>query len=461
MNLKTIQNLLFVNFLLTISLIKICKSEGTFDVTKYGADIKAVAKSTEAIHNAIAEAAKSGGGTVYFPTGKYLTGPIHFKSNITLHLADNVVINFSTDFNDYLPMVKSRWEGTQLINFSPLIYADGVENIAIRGHGIFDGHGNVWWDDWHKLQNEYKQNKTRDTKWQKEFSRLNNVTELVSLFYDDHSSDHRDKVLHINTAFLRPSFIQPINSKNLVIQDVTVRNSPFWNINPVYCENITITGVTIEALGDAPNTDGIDPDSCKNILISNVTFNARDDCIAIKSGIDLQGRQIGKPTENVVIKNCTMKRGHGGFAIGSDMSGGVRNVTVSDCHFEGTLYGIYIKSKRGRGGVVEDIHISDITMSHIHDTAIFIDFFYTNTFDHINRTEIMTRLPFTDSTPVFRNININRISGTANHSTIIEGLSESPIENVTLQDINIVAKTGLDAIHVKNLRLNNFTHISP
>jgi polygalacturonase len=390
MNLKTIHNLFFVNFLLIILLtIKICKSEGNFDVTIYGADIKALSKSTAAIHNAIAEAAKSGGGTVYFAAGKYLTGPIHFKSSVTLHLEDNF-INFSTDFDDYLPMVKSRWEGTQLINLSPLIYADGVENIAIRGYGILDGHGKSWWDDWRKLQNEYRKNKTRDIKWQKEFLRLNNVTQLVPLFYDDHGGDHRDKVLHINTAFLRPPFIHPINSKNIVIQDVTVRNSSFWNIHPVYCENITITGVTIEAPGGSPNTDGLDPDSCKNVFISNVKFTVSDDCIAIKSGIDLQGRQIGKPTENVVIKNCTITRGHGGVAVGSDMSGGVRNVTVTDCHFDNTLYGIYIKSKRGRGGVVEDIHISDITMKNIHYTGIFLDLFYTNTIAHSNQIEITT-----------------------------------------------------------------------
>jgi polygalacturonase len=461
MNHKTIHNLFLISFLTILLTIKICKSEGTFDVTKYGADIKAVSKSTAAINNAIAEAAKSGGGTVYFPAGKYLTGPIHFKSNITLHLEDNVVITFSTDYDDYLPMVKSRWEGTQLINFSPLIYANGVENIAIRGHGILDGQGKSWWDEWRKLQNQYKQNKTRDTKWQKEFLRLNNVTELVSLLYDDHSNDHRDKVLHINTAFLRPPFIHPINSKNIVIQDVTVRNCPFWNINPVYCENITITGVKIEAPAGSPNTDGLDPDSCKNVFISNVKFTVSDDCIAIKSGIDLQGRQIGKPTENVVIKNCTMTRGHGGVAIGSEMSGGVRNVTVTDCRFDDTQYGIYIKSKRGRGGVVEDIHISDITMKNIHDTGIFLDTFYTNTFSHVNQTEITTHVPFTESTPVFRNININRVSGSASQSTIIQGLSESLIENVTLENINIAAKRGLDAIHVKNLKLNQFTHNSP
>jgi polygalacturonase len=206
------------------------------------------------------------------------------------------------------------------------------------------------------LESEYRKNGTRDSEYQKEFLRVNNFTESEILF----GSEGR-----ATFGFLRPPFIQILNSKNILIKDVLIRNSPFWNINPVYCENVTITGVRIEAPNPSPNTDGIDPDSCKNVFISNVTFNVGDDCIAIKSGRDIQGRSIGRPTENVMITNCTMFRGMSGVAIGSEESGGVKNVTVKNCVFNGTDRGIRIKATRDRGGIIGNTVFSDIHMNDI------------------------------------------------------------------------------------------------
>jgi len=435
----TYNNVLILTKLLVILLINnFCKCEEQFDVTKYGADLKGVNRSSSAIRDAIEAAVKKGGGTVYFPDGQYLTGPIHLKSNITLLLADKAIINFSTDFDDYLPMIRMRWEGTVLINFSPLIYAEKVENIAIRGKGIIDGQGKYWWDYKKKLSDELYKTGARDSKWQKEFLRVNNMTEL-KLEMEDWS--------RVVLAFLRPPFIQPIDSKNILIENITVRNSPFWNINPVFCENVTIHGVSIEAPYEAGNTDGVDPDSCKNMVISNTRFDVGDDCIAIKSGRDLQGRRIGRPTENLVIKDCLMLRGVSGVAIGSEQSGGVRNVTVSNCIFNGTDRGIFLKSTRGRGGIVEDIRVNNITLKNIRKHAIEMSLYYSKT----------NKEPFSERTPVFRNIEINHMSGNANQSVILLGLPESLIENVTLSNINITAHDSLNATNTKDLVLNKFT----
>jgi polygalacturonase len=435
---------IFINFFILVNFLDICKSEDRFDVTKYGADINGIKKSSSAISDAIDAAVKKGGGVVYFPTGEYLTGKIHLKSNITLRLEDKAIIKFSTDFDDYLPMVRTRWGGIELNNFSPLIYANGQQNITIEGHGILDGQGKYWWDYNKELWEEYHRNGSRESKYQKELSKVNNVTELRS-----ESVDFSD----IDNQFLRPPFIQPFDSTNILIKEVTIRDSPFWNINPVYCENVTITGVRIEAPHHSPNTDGIDADSCKNVHISDSVFDVGDDCIAIKSGRDIQGRRIGRPTENVLINNCTMFGGISGVAIGSDQSGGVKNVKVTNCTFKGTDRGFYVKSKRGRGGIVQNIHYSDITMTDMKHEAILIDLLHSS-------PPNQTSEPFSEITPVVRDIEFSHIRGNAQKSVVLKGLPESSLENIKLFDINIVARIGLSANNTKNLELNKFSHKS-
>ena len=252
----------------------------------------------------------------------------------------------------------------------------------------------------------------------------------------------------MNLAFLRPPFIQPFDSKDILIEGVTIKNSPNWNINPVYCENVVIKEVKVEADIPSPNTDGINPDSCKNVYISKVSINVGDDCIAIKSGRDLQGRRIGRPTENVLIENSHMFRGHSGVAIGSEMSGGVKNVTVRNCVFNGTDKGLAIKSTRGRGGIVEDIHFHNISMSDIQKDGILITLSYSST----TRGET-----FSDSTPVIRNIEFKDIRGSAHNSIVMTGLPESLLDSIKLTDIKFESKNGLTLNYTKNIEIKEYS----
>ena len=324
-----------------------------YDVRSYGAVADGKTKATAAVKKAIDAAAAAGGGTVVFSGGTYLTGPIHLKSNITLFVDAGTVLKFSSDFDDYLPMVRSRWEGTEVVNFSPLIYGDKVENVAITGRGLIDGNGEPWWKMYRELKPQIDKPTSPATrsKWQQEFARLNTAR-------DDWPDDHR----WLENGFLRPPLIQILDCKNLLISDVTIKNPPFWTINPVYCDGVNIRGIRIDNPEDSPNTDGIDPESSRNVHISDSYLSTGDDCIAIKSGRDAQGRKVGRPVENVTITNCTMVRGHGGVSIGSEMAGGARRIAVSNCVFQDTERGIRIKTTRGRGNVVEDVRVTNIVV---------------------------------------------------------------------------------------------------
>jgi polygalacturonase len=406
---------------------------------KFGAKTDGITNSGKAFAEAISAASEKGGGIVYFPKGDYMTGPIHLKSNVTLNISVGAIIKFSDNFDDYLPMISSRNGGINLKNFSPLIYSNGADNIRIIGGGILDGSGDKWWTFNKELSDKHKKTGVWPTnKWQKEFFDLNNMTELI------------EEQKSYESGFFRPNFIQLMNGKNILIQDITVRNSPAWNLNPVYCDNVIIKDVHIENPNNSPNTDGIDPDSSRNVLISNCTISVGDDCLVIKSGLGVQGRHINRPSENIVVTDCLMRSGHGGIVIGSEMSGGVRNVTVSNCVFEGTDNGVRIKSSRGRGGIVKDIKISDIVMKNILRIGITINMFYTKSAFE----------PFSERTPQFRDIILRNISGTAKQAIEMIGLSESPLTNVSLIDINIKAHEGINVIDVKDIQYKNVTIIS-
>jgi hypothetical protein len=409
------------------------KPSGFFNVRDYGAASDGKAKSTEAIRKAIAAAAGVGGGTIYFPPGQYLTGPIHLRSNTSLFLDAGAVVKFSTDFDDYLPMVRSRWEGTEVMNFSPLIYADGARNLAIQGRGVLDGQGEAWWKVFRALKDEEKRTGVwrTDSKWQREFARLNSKLELP------------DDARMLQMGFLRPPFIQLLDSRDVLIEDVTIRNSPFWTINPVYCDNVTVRGVTIDNPDSSPNTDGIDPESCRNVHISDCHINAGDDCITIKSGRDRQARRINRPAENYTITNCTMLHGHGGVVIGSEMSGGVSQIAISNSVFDGTDRGIRIKSTRGRGGVVENVRVSNIVMRNIRDEAITLNVYHSD----------VPPEPLSDRTPRFRNIHISGVTGSATQAGLLVGLAESPLQNVSIEDVNLIAKQGFTIRDANDIRL--------
>ncbi|AHF16840.1 glycoside hydrolase family 28 protein [Niabella soli] len=404
-------------------------AQSYFDVTKYGAKKNSSIKATKAIEKTITAAAAAGGGTVYFPAGKYLTGPIHLKSNITILIDAGAELHFSDDFDDYLPMVESRYEGVDVTSFSPLFYANGVENIAITGRGVIDGHGKKWWD----FVEGYKEGQPR-TKWQLEFDRRNKNILLP------------DDPRQMKRGFLRPPFIQFLHSKNILIEGIMIRNSPFWTINPGFCENVTVHAVTINNPGsNAPNTDGINPESCSNVHISDCHISVGDDCITIKSGKDIPGRSKNRPAENYTITNCTMLRGHGGVVIGSEMSGGVKKIAISNCIFDGTDRGIRIKTARGRGGVVEDIRVSNIVMKNIAEQAIVLDMEYAKGAEE----------PVSERTPTFRNIRLSNITAYTNQALLINGIREMPVSGISLNDVVFEARQGIVLKNAADISLNN------
>ena len=410
------------------------------DMIKAGAKIDGKTINTKLINQTIERLNKQGGGTLFFPSGTYLTGPIHMKSNITLELEAGATLLFSTNFDDYLPFVEVRHEGVMMKSFSPLIYAVDAENITIKGEGTIDGQGKAWWDEFFKVLIDLRDNGKRDiNKYQPMFEKENDVAKIASETNEDWHGT-------LDRRFFRPPFIQPIRCKNVRIEGIKIINSPFWTVNPEFCENVTVDGVTIHNV-PSPNTDGINPESCRNVHISNCHISVGDDCITIKSGRDLQARKLAAPCENITITNCTMLSGHGGVVIGSEMSGSVRRVTISNCVFEGTDRGIRLKSTRGRGGVVEDIRVSNIVMNNIQKEAIVFNLKYSK----------MPQEPKSERTPVFRNIHISGVTVVDVNTPIkIVGLEEAPISDIILRDIHIKDGKQPNVFeNCKNIKMDN------
>jgi hypothetical protein len=328
-----------------------------------------------------------------------------------------------------------------VINFSPLIYGDKVENVAITGRGLIDGGGEPWWRTYRQIkERELGQPMAPEarSKWQKEFARLNT---------DRH--DWPDDRRWLENGFLRPPLIQVLDCKNLSISDVTIKNPPFWTINPVYCDGVNVRGVRIDNPEDSPNTDGIDPESSRNVRISDSYISTGDDCIAIKSGRDAQGRRIGRAVENVTITNCTMVRGHGGVSIGSEMAGGARRIAISNCVFQETQRGIRIKTTRGRGNTIEDVQVSNIVVRDLKHEAIAVDMYYTEAPPE----------PLSERTPHVRNIHVSGVTGTARGAGVLLGLDESRLDDVSISDFDVIADTGLvirnaDRVTLRGVRID-------
>ena len=409
------------------------------DMRIAGANTAGTTLNTELINKTIATLNVNGGGTLFFPAGTYLTGAIKLKSNITLELEAGATLLFSDNFDDYLPFVEMRHEGIMMKSFSPLLYATDAENITIKGEGKIDGQGRKWWNELNRVEVDVHTNGVRDiNKYQPMWDKANDVKAL-------YAETNEDYVSSMQRRFFRPPFIQPIRCKNFKIEGITIVNSPFWTINPEFCENVTVDRVTIKN-PLSPNTDGINPESCRYVHISNCHISVGDDCITLKSGRDLQARKLNVPDEDITITNCTMLAGHGGVVIGSEMSGGVRKVVISNCVFDGTDRGIRIKSTRGRGGIVEDIQVDNIVMRNIKEEAIVLDLKYSK----------MPAEPLSDRTPIFRNININNL--TASNVLIpirINGLEESFISDVTITNVNIKSKQKPSFTNCKNIKLTD------
>jgi polygalacturonase len=424
-------------FLFALSAI-ISLQAKTYNIMELGADIVGKEKCSEIINKTIEKAAAEGGGTLYFPAGQYLTGPIYMKSNITLDIESGAIIRFSDDFEDYLPFIKVRWEGVFMNSFAPLINANNAENITITGRGILDGQGEKWWNFHRNAEGQIRSNGdvTQMSKIQQMWDEAN-----TNVVY----SDYYKKT--IKRRFFRPPFIQFLECKNIKIEGVTLQNSPFWTINPEGCDNLSIHGITIKNPDSGPNTDGINPSSCSNVRISDCFISVGDDCITIKSGRDADGRNYGRACENIAITNCVMLSGHGGVVIGSEMSGGVKKVAISNCVFDGTDAGIRLKSSRGRGGVVEGIRVDNIVMNNIQNNAFIFDLFY----DKNSQAE-----PVSERTPVFRNVHLSNITGDkVKKIGYITGIEEMPVEDISFSNIRMVAETGFTAKTAENIQFHN------
>ena len=399
----------------------------TIDVRNYGAIGDGKTVNTKAFAKAMGACARKGGGRVLVPEGIWLTGPIHLKSKIDLHVSQGAELRFSDKFNDYLPVVFTRWEGLECYNYSPLIYARDCENIAITGAGTLNGQGEKWW------------------KWKK--TQKHGAVRLYKMACDGVAVKKR--VFGTTKDALRPTFIEAVNCKNVLVEGITIGSGPMWTLHPLYCENVLVRNVSIITRG--VNNDGLVIDSTKNVLIEDCFFDTGDDCIVLKSGLNEDGWRVGKPTEKVVVRNCKTKEGHGGITIGSEMSGDVRDIFVHDCEFNGTNNGIRVKSMRGRGGVIENVWVQDIKMGRISRAALTFSTFYG----------MSTLVPSTTIPPVFRSFHLKNITCEyASRAVKIIGLPEQPLENFTLENININSRWGMECINSNGVRLTGIK-ISP
>ena len=391
------------------------------DMLKSGAKADGKTLNTMLINHTVDRLSQAGGGTLFFPAGTYLTGAIRLKSNITLELEAGATLLFSDNFDDYLPFMEVRHEGVMMKSFSPLISAMDAENITIKGEGTLDGQGKAWWTEFFRIYVDLEKNGMRElNKYQPLWERENDVEALYAETNEDWHGT-------LKRRFFRPPFIQPVRCRRVRIEGVKIINSPFWTVNPEFCDNVVVTGVTIHNV-PSPNTDGINPESCRNVHISDCHISVGDDCITLKSGRDAQARRLGVPCENITITNCTMLSGHGGVVIGSEMSGSVRKVTISNCVFDGTDRGIRIKSTSGRGGVVEDIRVSNIIMSNIKREAVVLNLKYSE----------MPVEPMSERTPLFRDISISGLTAVGVKTPVkIVGLEEAPVTDIILRDINV------------------------
>jgi polygalacturonase len=372
-----------------------------FDVNAYGAIGDGTTPATGALQAAIDAAANAGGGTVYVGSGRYVTGTLHLRSHVTLELDAGATLLGSEDPNDY-PLVRSKWEGEGVrLNHAALIYGEGLENVTIAGRGTIDGRGHKWW------------------------ARQRAAAE-----------SGRDLSRSTNT--LRPFLFRLVDSKNILIEGVKFTNSAMWTVTPLACENVTIRNINVFNPPDSPNTDGINPESCRNVRISDCHVDVGDDCITIKSGKEDDGRRVHTPCENITITNCTLVHGHGGVVIGSEMSGSVRNVTISNCVFYGTDRGIRLKARRGRGGVVENLRVSNIVMEGVL-CPIAINLFYgCGAWDSPSVTTT-TEMPVSAGTPRFRHLRFSSITARKAKAAAayILGLPEMFVEDIALSDVSI------------------------
>jgi len=405
----------------------------TFDVSAYGAVGDGVTDCTAGFHTAIEACNAAGGGRVLVPSGRFLTGPLHLLSNVDLHVSANATIAFDRDPRRYLPAVFTRWEGVELMGYSPLIYAFERENVAITGAGTLDGQGSctVWWPWKGRVSCGWQQGDA------------DQLTARDRLFEMAEQGVPVSERVFGDGDYLRPQFIQPYRCRNVLIEGVTILDSPMWIIHPVLCTNVTVRRVSVVSHG--PNNDGCNPESCRDVLIEDCEFDTGDDCIAIKSGRNADGRRLATASENIVVRGCRMKDGHGGVTIGSEISGDVRNVFVERCHMDSPNLerALRFKNNAMRGGLAERVFMRAVEIGLVSDAVVSIDFFY----------EEGENGPFT---PVVRDVDVRGVTSRRSaYALYLRGFAHAPIRDIRLVDCIFDGVANPNVIeHVDGLTLD-------
>jgi polygalacturonase len=444
----------------------------TISIKKNGAVPDGYTLNTKSIQSTIDALSKKGGGVVLVPAGLWLTGPIVLKNNINLYLATGSTLLFTADKSQY-PLVEANWEGLpQMRNQSP-ISATGAVNIGITGKGIIDGNGDGW--------RAVKSDKLTASQWKKKVESGGVLSEDKKTWYPSEAFlkaskepanpgqilPGRDDAYYAPLKdFLRPNLLLLTQCKLILLEGVTFQNSPAWCLHPLMCENLTVRNVFVKNPWYAQNGDGIDAESCKNVLIENSVFDVGDDALCMKSGRDVEGRKRGMPIENVIIRGCTVYSSHGGFVIGSEMSGGARNIYVSNCSFIGADIGLRFKTTRGRGGIVENIFIKDIYMKDIPAEAILFDMYYMAK-DPValagEKRELpkVEMKPVDETTPQFRNFHISNVyCNGAEKGIFVRGLPEMHVKDIVLENMVLQADKGVDVQEATGITFKNIKIIS-
>lgn len=439
----------------------------TFNIVDFGAKPDGFTLSGAAINQAIEKCSQQGGGTVLVPSGSFLTGPIVLKSNVNLHLTKSSLIIFTSDFSKY-PLMLSSFEGVNAARCQSPILAENVENIAITGEGIMDGNGYFW--------RPLKKDKVTETEWNNHLKKYGGVTtadhkmwfssEKALKGYTDNNigkltGGKKLEDFESVKDFLRPNMVRVVNCKNILIQDITFQNSPAWTTHFMLSEHISVKGLKVKNPWYGTNTDAIDLESCHHVQLEDCVFDTGDDGITIKSGRDEEGRKRGVPTSEVIVRNCTVYRSHGGFVIGSEMSGGVKNLYISNCTFIGSDIGLRFKTVRGRGGVVENIYASNINMKDIVSEAVFFDMYYSAK-DPVALAGEKRELPkvefksVDETTPVFKNFYLKNLTcNGASKGIFIRGIPEMPVENIFIENAVLQSQQGVYVEEAKNIHLKH------
>jgi polygalacturonase len=441
----------------------------TFSIAKYGAMPDGLTANTAAFQKAIDECSQKGGGVVLVPRGQWQTGPLEMRSNVNLHVATGALVQFSNKRADY-KLHKTNWEGLDAVRNQALIYGRNLENVAITGGGILDGAGEAWWmvQKGRSTEGEWKQlvasggflNEKQD-RWYPSAQSLKGTTIKEGGVLTEEKKDIKD--FEEIKDYLRPDFLVLDQCKRLLLEGVTFQNSPAWTVHPMRSEDVIVRNINVLNGPYTPNTDALDLESCKNGIVEGCTFSAGDDAICIKSGRNEQGRKRAMPTENFIIRNCKVYRGHGGFVIGSEMSGGARNLYVSNITMIGTDIGLRFKTTRGRGGIVENIFIQDIDMKDIPGEAILFDMYYmikdpSPQVAGSKERPVSPAKPVDEGTPQFRKIQIRNVTcNGAKTGIMMRGLPEMAIKDISIENAVLQSDKGLVCIEADNISLKNVT----